>query len=52
MSTFISIMLTGIISVLGFMAMLFVFGIMDIKILKEYLLKNIKIKSQKDKLKA
>ena len=47
MGTFLSIVCTGIISVLGYFAILFVFGIMDIKILKEYLLKNIRIKNKK-----
>lgn len=46
-STFLSIIFTGIISVLGYISLLFVFGIFDIKIIKEYLLKSIKIKSKK-----
>lgn len=45
-STFLSIAITGIISVLGYISLLFVFGIMDTKILKEYLLKSIKVKSK------
>ena len=44
---FISIVLTGIISVLGYLALLFVFGILEINLIKEYLLKSFKSKTKK-----
>ena len=42
-----NIVLTGIISVLGYLALLFVFGILEINLIKEYILKSFKAKTKK-----
>lgn len=46
MSMFLSIAFTAVISVLGYISLLFVFGIMDINIVKDYLLQSIKSKQK------
>lgn len=44
--TFLSIVFTAIISVLGYISLLFVFGVFDIKIIKDYLIHSLKNKTK------